>query len=227
LIITDIYFKFKEIYNTQNLITMKRIILISSLAILFLNSSAQIDFGIKGGLNISNVKASEVLTDDWRINPAASGNLGYHVGGFMRASLVGIFIQPELYFSSIASEFKVEDVSGSGTPEQLVKQKIGRLDIPVLVGVKLGTFRLGLGPVGSITLSDRSDLTDITGYEATFKSATFGYQLGAGLDIWKIGIDLRYEGNLTKLGDQLNIGGQTINLDNRVRQVIISLGIYF
>ena len=206
---------------------MKRIILISSLAILFLSSSAQIDFGIKGGLNISNVKASEILTDDYRINPAASGNLGYHVGGFLRASLVGIFIQPELYFSSISNEYKVEDLSGTGTAEQLVKQKIGRIDVPVLVGVKLGTFRLGLGPVGSIIVSDKSDLTDITGYEAALKSATFGYQIGAGLDIWKIGIDLRYEGNLSKLGDHLDIGGQTINLDHRVRQIIISLGIYF
>lgn len=206
---------------------MKRIILISSMAILFLNLSAQIDFGIKGGLNISNVKASEILTDDYRINPAASGNLGYHIGGFLRASLVGIFIQPELYFSSIANEYKVEDISGTGAAEQLVKQKIGRMDIPVLVGVKLGTFRLGLGPVGSIIVSDQSDLSDITGYEATLKSATFGYQLGAGVDIWKIGIDLRYEGNLTKLGDHLDIGGKTINLDNRVRQVIISLAINF
>jgi hypothetical protein len=206
---------------------MKRIILISSLAILFLNLSAQMDFGIKGGLNISNVKASEILTDDYRINPAASGNLGYHVGGFLRASMVGIFIQPELYFSSLSSEFKVEDLSGTGTADQLVKQKIGRIDVPVLVGVKLGTFRLGLGPVGSIIVSDKSDLNDITGYEATLKSATFGYQLGAGVDIWKIGIDLRYEGNLTKLGDHLDIGGQTINLDNRVRQIIISLGISF
>jgi hypothetical protein len=206
---------------------MKRIILISSLAILFLNLSAQIDFGIKGGLNISNVKASEILTDDYRINPAASGNLGYHVGGFLRASMVGIFIQPELYFSSLSSEFKVEDLSGTGTADQLVKQKIGRIDVPVLVGVKLGTFRLGLGPVGSIIVSDKSDLNDITGYEATLKSATFGYQIGAGVDIWKIGIDLRYEGNLTKLGDHLDIGGQTINLDNRVRQIIISLGISF
>ena len=206
---------------------MKRIILISSLAILFLNLSAQMDFGIKGGLNISNVKASEILTDDYRINPAASGNLGYHVGGFLRASMVGIFIQPELYFSSLSSEFKVEDLSGTGTADQLVKQKIGRIDVPVLVGVKLGTFRLGLGPVGSIIVSDQSDLDDITGYEATLKSATFGYQLGAGVDIWKISIDLRYEGNLTKLGDHLDIGGQTINLDNRVRQIIISLGISF
>ncbi|GAJ11517.1 unnamed protein product, partial [marine sediment metagenome] len=192
-----------------------------------LNLSAQMDFGIKGGLNISNVKASEILTDDYRINPAASGNLGYHVGGFFRASLLGIFIQPELYFSSLSSEFKVEDLSGTGTADQLVKQKIGRIDVPVLVGVKLGTFRLGLGPVGSIIVSDQSDLNDITGYEATLKSATFGYQIGAGVDIWKISIDLRYEGNLTKLGDHLDIGGQTINLDNRVRQIIISLGISF
>lgn len=206
---------------------MKKIILISSLAIFFLNSSAQLQFGIKGGLNISNIKASEILTDDYRINPAASGNLGYHIGGFMRASLAGIFIQPELYFSSIANEFNVEDISAAGTADQLVKQKIGRMDVPVLVGVKLGTFRLGLGPVGSIIVSDQSDLTDITGYEATLKSATFGYQLGAGFDIWKLGIDLRYEGNLTKLGDQLDIGGHTINLDNRVRQIIISLAINF
>jgi len=206
---------------------MKKIILISSLAILFMNSSAQLQFGIKGGLNISNIKASEILTDDYRINPAASGNLGYHIGGFMRASLAGIFIQPELYFSSIANEFNVEDISGTGTADQLINQKIGRMDVPVLVGVKLGTFRLGLGPVGSIVISDKSDLTDITGYEATLKSATFGYQLGAGLDIWKLGIDLRYEGGLTKLGDQLDIGGHTINLDNRVRQIIISLALNF
>jgi len=207
---------------------MKKIILISSLAILFLNSSAQLQFGIKGGLNRSNIKASEILIHgEYRINPAASGNLGYHIGGFMRASLVGIFIQPELYFSSIANEFNVEDISGTGTADQLIKQKIGRMDVPVLVGVKLGTFRLGLGPVGSIVISDKSDLTDITGYEATLKSATFGYQLGAGLDIWKLGIDLRYEGGLTKLGDQLDIGGHTINLDNRVRQIIISLAFNF
>ncbi len=203
---------------------MKRIILILGMTILFINLSAQMDFGIKGGLNISNIKASEVLTDDYRINPAAGGSLGYHVGAFLRASLVGIFIQPELVFTSVQSEYKVESLNSS-TPEQLVKQKIGRMDIPVLVGVKLGTFRLGLGPVASVILSDNSDLTDITGYEATLKSATFGYQLGAGFDIWKINIDLRYEGNLTNLGDHIDIGGETINLDSRARQIIISLGI--
>ena len=207
---------------------MKRIILISFLAIaISWGLSAQLDFGLKGGLNISNIKASEILTDDYRINPAASGNLGYHVGGFLRASLVGIFIQPELYFSSLSSEYKVEDISGTGTAQELAKQKIGRMDIPVLVGVKLGGFRLGLGPVGSIIVSDQSDLRDITGYESTLKSATFGYQLGAGADIWKICIDLRYEGNLTKMGDHINIGGETLNLDDRVRQVIISLGFKF
>jgi hypothetical protein len=206
---------------------MKRIILISTLAMMALSLFAQLDFGIKAGLNISNVKASEVLTDDYRINPAANGSLGYHVGGFLRASLVGIFIQPELYFSSISSEYKVEDLSGTGTVQELAKQKIGRMDIPVLIGAKLGAFRLGLGPVGSIIVSDQSDLTDLTGYEATLKSATFGYQIGAGADIWKFCIDLRYEGNLTKLGDQINIGGQTLNLDDRMRQVIISLGFKF
>ena len=204
---------------------MKRTILFITLTAVIQGVMAQIDLGLKAGLNISNFKSSEVLTQDYRINPAATGNLGYHAGAFMRVSLFGVFIQPELVFTSISSEFTVEELATSS--EQLAKQSIGRVDVPVLLGAKLGALRIGLGPVGSVIVSDKSDLKDISGYEEKIKSATLGYQLGAGVDIWKLALDVRYESNLTKLGDYIDTGPVQEKFDSRAKQIIFSLGLRF
>ena len=204
---------------------MKKIItflFISCLAVSAIN--AQVDVGVKAGLNLTNI-SGEINTDDYDILSSPGSKLGYHFGGFLRASLFGLFIQPELVFTSIASEFTVTDKNTA--VEELGKQKIGRIDIPVIIGANLGSLRLGIGPVGSIIVSEKSDLTDITGYETKLKSATFGYHLGVGLNIWKLGFDIRYEGNLTKLGDQIVVGGQALTFDSRAKQGIFSLSYSF
>ena len=203
---------------------MKRVTLLFAFCLSAATIFAQLDLGLKAGLNLTNI-SGEMLTTDYHIVSSQGSKLGYHAGGFLRATLFGIYIQPELVFTSIASEFTVTDQNTS--IEQLAKQRIGRVDVPLIVGVKLGTLRMGLGPVGSIIVSDKSDLTDITGYETKLKSATFGYQLGVGLDIRKVGLDIRYEGNLSKLGDHMVVGGQQVNFDSRARQVIFSLSYRF
>jgi len=204
---------------------MKRILILTALAVYALGTMAQIDLGVKAGLNISNFKSSEVLTQDYRINPTATGSLGYHAGGFMRVSLFGIFIQPELIFTSISSEYVVEEIATA--TEQLAKQKVGRVDVPVILGAKLGNMRIGVGPVGSVNVSGTSDLKDFSGYEEKIKSATLGYQLGAGFDIWRFALDFRYESNLTKLGDYIDTGQVQEKFDTRVKQIIFSLGFRF
>jgi hypothetical protein len=143
----------------------------------------------------------------------------------LRATLFGIYIQPELLFTSLASDFTLTDQNTM--EKESASQRIGRIDLPVLVGVRLGTLRLGIGPVGSVIVSDKSDLSGITGYEAKLKSATFGYQVGVGLDIRKFGADVRYEGSLSKLGDEIVVGTQPLEFDSRARQVIISLSYRF
>jgi hypothetical protein len=203
---------------------MKKITLIGAFCLIAAAAFPQLDFGIKGGLNLTNISA-DVLTDDYRIKSNSGSQIGYHAGAFLRASLLGIYIQPELLFTSVATEYTVTDVNT--TLENLAKQRVGRIDVPVIVGAKLGTLRLGLGPVASIIVSEQSDLTDLTGYESKLKSATVGYQVGVGLDVWKAGFDLRYEGNLSKLGDHIVVGGEKVNFDSRARQVIFSLSYRF
>ena len=203
---------------------MKRITLISVFCLLSYSLFSQIDLGIKGGLNLTNI-SMDMEAGDFQIVSNPRSQIGYHFGGLVRVSLFGVFIQPELVFTSIATEYTVTDLAT--TIPELASQRIGRVDVPVILGVRLGNMRLGLGPVASVIVSDQNDLTVITGYETSLKSATFGYQVGGGFDIWKLGLDIRYEGNLSKLGDQIHVGGQPVNFDTRARQIIFSLSYSF
>ncbi len=65
--------------------------------------------------------------------------------------------------------------------DELLQQKFTKLNIPVLLGFKLGPLRINAGPAASILLPEPTDMIDI----ATYKKATFGYQAGVGLDLFK------------------------------------------
>ncbi|MCK7531208.1 MAG: hypothetical protein MZV63_09280 [Marinilabiliales bacterium] len=46
----------------------------------------------------------------------------------------------------------------------------------------------------------------MTDVKATYNKATFGYQAGVGFDLLKrLTVDVRYEGNLSKFGEEVMI----------------------
>jgi len=54
-----------------------------------------------------------------------------------------------------------------------------------------------------------------------------GWVLRAGVDLGKrIALDLKYEGNFSKLGNGVVIGGNTYKFDSRNRQWIFGIGIF-
>ena len=96
--------------------------------------------------------------------------------------------------------------------------------MPILLGVKVGPLRLNAGPAASVMISDPKEI--IQG--ATYKKATFGYQAGVGLDLFKkLTFDLRYEGNLNQFGDEITVAGQTFTLDDRTGALIVHVGYIF
>jgi hypothetical protein len=96
-----------------------------------------------------------------------------------------------------------------------------------MFGFKLKVLKLEAGPVASFIISNNSDLKNITEYDMQWNKATIGYQAGIGLDIGKIALDVKYEGNLSKLGTGIDIGNTTSSFDTRLNQVIVSIGIFF
>jgi len=212
---------------------MKKLLLVLAASfLLFQISDAQlIKFGIKGGVGFSKLAIEDItgLTDGTDVYNLVTGEsvTGYHIGVDARINLAMIFVQPEVYFN--AGGGTLQKVVDGGTNE-LLNVDFSRIDVPILVGVKLGPARLGIGPVGSYVLSNSyEDLaTLIPDLDLFSKQMTWGFQAGLGLDVWKLSIDARYEGSLSKLGrDQVTVGSTDFTLDARPSQWLVSVGYWF
>ena len=84
---------------------------------------------------------------------------------------------------------------------------------------------MNAGPAFNFPLSQK--LSDnIKDLDHNYKSTTVGYQAGIGADVSVLMLDLKYEGNLSKLGDSVTFpGAGTFNTDMRSSQIIFSVGI--
>lgn len=190
---------------------MKKIIL-SMLAVMAFGYSYSQSFslGLKAGVSSSKLK----VEDNQAALKEGDLSLGYHVGAFARIGAAGLFLQPEVYFNNTSNK-TLQNVSTTSTPDyQEVKFNLSKVDVPVLVGFKFLIARVYAGPVASFLTSAKLDKNDI---KDQFKSNIFGYQAGAGLDITKLTLDIRYEGQFGSISDVAN-GTKNIN------QVMFSVG---
>ncbi|MDR6941750.1 porin family protein [Mucilaginibacter pocheonensis] len=183
---------------------MKKFILSAALLIaVSIGAKAQVSLGIKGGVNFSKIS-----TD----NLKESTLTGYQAGLFARVGN-SLYFQPELYLSSTGGKFESSD----NNQDFSGKVRFTNLNVPLLIGKSFGekdlNFRIMAGPIYTYQL-DRSEnfSGNLSGAYADFgdyKKSTLGYQVGAGVDISAITVDLRYEGGLTKVNQNF---GQRQNL---------------
>ena len=197
---------------------MKKVILVVFLALgLSQVSNAQIDFGIKAGINYNNngEDAFKNATND--IAEGASAKTGYHAGIWFRGKLpiLGLYLRPEIIYTEVKSEFEVL----ARTEDYNFK----KLDVPVLVGKKiLGFAHVFAGPSFQYILEDKIDFSNLSTDE--FNKFTVGMQFGAGVEFDNIGIDVRWERGLTN--SEAKFANNT-KIDNRVNQIIFGVSLKF
>ena len=206
------------------------LLLVASLLVCSTAEAQLFKYGLKAGVGFSSLKIEDItgISEGGDVYNLVTGDavMGYHFGVQTRIKIAMIYIQPEAYFN--AGGGTIEQVVENG-PTEVLNVRFNRIDIPVLVGVKLGPVRLNAGPTGSIVLSEITDLTELQpDFKLFTNTMTWGFQAGAGVDIInKISLDARYEGSLSRLGESISIGGNEFPLDARPSQWIISLGIWF
>ncbi len=209
---------------------MKRLILTSLCFIYTLLLSAQIEFGIKGGLNsIDFISKGIEIKDgikDIKID-YQNAEYGHHFGFYTRVKLLGIYVEPSFLFNSNSVNYKLTDYTEGQAVTQIFHEKYNTLDIPLHIGIKAGIFRLYGGPVAHLHLNSTSDLINFNSYSQKFKDAKYGYQAGFGLDIWKLRFDVAYEGNLTAFGDHINIDNTPYSFGTAASRVLTTVGYKF
>ncbi len=207
---------------------MKKILVLLFAALIAVPAFSQIKFGVKAGASTDFTFTNRTITDGTTtkvvLENAKNAEWGFQGGVFMRASVLGLYVQPELLFATATNSTKYSGTINGEAVNEVINQKFNKVNIPVMVGFKVSKLRVNVGPVASFLINDPKELVD----GETYKRATFGYQAGIGVDLFKkITLDARYEGNLNQYGDKVTVGGKDYKFDDRTGALILSVGLIF
>nr|WP_320120157.1 porin family protein [uncultured Marinifilum sp.] len=163
---------------------------------MFAQLSSPISLGLHAGL--VSTKADTDLGGIDGIKEKADN--GMMVGAFLRVNLNKWYLQPELNY--VTRKTTVDILGGS------YDFKTKSLDVPILLGykiVKLPAFKLRAfaGPVASFKVDDSVKTTISGAVDSDFKGAVWNGKFGAGIDVWKLTLDVDYEVGFSDVAEDL------------------------
>ena len=175
-------------------------------------------FGIKGGLNFGATGDITSITNE---SFDGDNEVGFHLGVFARLKFAGIFLQPELVYTRLTTDYG-KSINGGAD------YKFSKFDIPVLLGIDVvGPLSIKAGPAFQLVLNNDLDGFEVNDPENTF---TIGYQVGLGVQLGRLGLDLRYESAFSENDTSITSGlteiansQQLTTIDSRPSQWILSL----
>jgi hypothetical protein len=210
-------------FTLSSLLAMTRKFFFSFAALFFFSAGlfAQVDFGLKAGLATGALQGERFdLSQTGRDNLSlvlSDASYGFQIGALLRVPFSDRFgLQTEVTFNTSTTEFRFDDPNANIT--QVFRERYNNLNVPLLASWSLAFLRFNAGPVGHFFVSSSSDLRDAEGRERVFDSFNLGYAVGASADIGPITLDLRYDGNFSRYGEDFMIAGETFRVDQAARR---------
>lgn len=206
--------------------------IIICLAFFALPAWSQIRPGIKFGVSTPDVSPKDILVsnqngDDYYRIFVDKARYGIHGGIFIQMQLGGFFFQPELLYNSTRVDYRLDNLFDPDHITDKFTDTYRSLDFPLILGLKTGALRLGGGPVGHLNFRDDGGFANYPEFDNAFEELTWGWQAGVGLDLWKLHVDLRYEGSFYQLGDHITFFGKQFDFATPNNRLIASLGFSF
>lgn len=166
-------------------------------------------FGIKGGLNYN--ANGDYFNSITNASEDPSATVGFHIGVFGKLGSK-IYFKPELVYTSTKSDYNAGDF------------KMQKLDAPLLIGIKvIGPVHVFAGPALQYILDTDFGNAKVEQLE---NDISIGLNFGIGLNLNKLGVDLRYERGFNNNEANIIINNTSLTidkLDTRPSQLILSL----
>ncbi|MCG9880449.1 MAG: PorT family protein [Bacteroidia bacterium] len=192
----------------------KLIITFNLLFFAFLANAQNVEIGIKAGISSDKIK----LEDVQNVNTKIEGNVTTNIGAYLRASTpIGLYVQPEAVFNRRGSNFTVDGLDPFSHTANYV-------DVPVLLGWRfLKTVRVFAGPNFQFLMKQVTEIPNDPNFKAEdLKGFNTGYQVGAGLDLLRLRVDLKYDFNVNDMGSAFSYKGVSPTLQNNM--ITLQLG---
>ncbi|HEV7350126.1 outer membrane beta-barrel protein [Telluribacter sp.] len=144
------------------------------------------------------LSGGNVVYDFFQQNDAHSTGL---VGGVYARIGRTLYLQPEVLLSVKGGKM---NLIREGMETLSLNAKVGTIDLPLLLGLRLGPVRINAGPMASLTVMNGDLKEAIKQYSnqsisQTARQAQFGFQAGIGIAFSGMQLDLRREGSLSSL----------------------------
>jgi len=206
---------------------MKKPIIFISVSILLIcmaimplqaQDTKSMQFGVKGGLNLSSLNSSDGSTSDML--------LGFNLGVFNKFPVTSFLaVQPEFYVTTKGSSVTYNNLFVDGT----AKFNLTYLEIPLLCVVNVTKLlNVQFGPyvaymidgkvtnVANVNLFNFEQNINVNDYNRI----DAGVVLGAGLEVGKITMGARYNLGMTKVGKTKTLLGADYTVPNARNGVI-------
>ena len=184
----------------------KKLIIFKAFLILFMISSsatAQIEFGIKGGLNFNYANNETYLIEGWKKCSICTlesqyfnifdKKTGHFFGLYSKIKFGGFFLQPEFLYTKINSKYDLT-YSWNIMGEIVDEFSENRIQIPVTVGIDLLQGKLSFfgGPafnfISDVYFTENNENQSIADL---YEKSLITLQYGMSLNFGKLGFDFR------------------------------------
>lgn len=185
-------------------------------------SQAQVKFGLKGGLNVTDMSLSKEVVDP-------SNKTGFFVGPTVKFTLpiVGLGIDASALYDQRDAKLKGEDGSENVS--------LRSINIPINVRYTFGmsslaAIYLAAGPQFGYNIGDKNIFSDEDGNGFSLKKSNFSVNVGAGITLMsKFEIGATYNIACGKTGELnlIDAAGKQLSESTRMNSWQVSAAYYF
>lgn len=187
---------------------MRKIFLLTAMAVTAMAANAQTTFGVKAGANFSNYKYED--------SDGSDRKAGLYIGGLANIPLSQMFsFQPEVVYSMEGGK---EDIASDK-----YELKLNYINVPFLLQYKASGFIAETGPqVGFLmNAKDKFEGEDEEDVKDSFKGINFSWAIGLGYKMASgFGVNARYNFGLSSIAEEAY-------LNKKVKSGTIQVGVFY
>lgn len=180
---------------------------------------------LTAGPSIKIVSSSTDFDSNFVNVPDSEPETGFQAGGFFRIRVNQFYFQPELHFSRTKNQLTFVNFNNTPNFNPRSVYEFSSLEFPWKFGYFLENFRINGGPAFSFLLdANQFFLGANNDVINDFNRISIQFQLGIGLDLNNLLIDVSYEFGLSKIGENLRrlVGTE---FDPKLTQFSFSVGL--
>ena len=195
--------------------------------------SSQTYFGVKGSFSIPFNRPHEFRFDDANdffifsvtfVEQDYTPTLSFVT--YYRNDI--IYLQGELAYRRTDTSFSFDNlIDLDNIISSSVEKRTHSIDLPLIAGVRLDRFKLGVGPTFSIILAENELFSDIDFFEERRSTIETGFGFQFGIVLHRFHVDLTYQYRFNGAGDYLIWRSSVQGFNDPVQYLDLGFSFFF